>query len=445
MKRKIYDKLVEWKLNRHGRTALLIEGARRVGKSYIVEEFAKDNYRSYAMVNFSTKSKEYKMMFDDLSDIPLLLQKIADIERVELYDRESLIIFDEVQQCPRAREAIKFLVADGRYDYIETGSLISIHDRVDGIVIPSEEEILPLHPMDFEEFCWALGDMTTANVIRRHFKALEPLDEGLHRSILNAFRKYMLVGGMPQSVLEYSVRQDFAMAESAKLSILSIYRQDMAKRAGSVSKSRTRVLFDLIPSELMKHDKVLVATDLGPNARAEDYEDPMSWLDDACICNICRRSVAPDIGLRMNLERSARKVYIGDTGLLVSMAIDGDRESKHEIYSALLSDKLHFNEGMFAENLVAQMLRANGHDLYFYSFYADGSRNRQEVDFLIRRGRKICPVEVKSGDRSSLHASLDRLMEMHSKSLGQAYVLHAKNLKREGNVVYLPLYMAMCL
>lgn len=445
MKRKIYDKLVEWKLSRQGRTALLIEGARRVGKSYIVEEFAKNNYRSYALVNFSAKSSEYKRMFDDLSDIPLLLQKIADREHVDLYNRESLIIFDEVQQCPRAREAIKFFVADGRYDFIETGSLISIHDNVDGIVIPSEEEIVPMYPMDFEEFCWALGDRTTPNVIRRHFEDLTPLDEDLHRTILNTFRKYMLVGGMPQSVLEYSAIQDFSMAENAKLNILGIYRQDIAGRSGAVNKSRTRALFDLIPSELNRHDKVLVASDLGPNARHEDYEDAINWLDDSYICNICWRSTAPDIGLRMNLDRSARKVYMGDTGLLVTMSIDADKESKHEIYSALLTDKLHFNEGMFAENIIAQMLRANGHGLFFYSFYAEGSRNRQEVDFLIRRGRKICPVEVKSGGRSSLHASLDRLMEMHSKSLGQAYVLHAKNLRKEGNVVYLPLYMAMCL
>jgi len=386
MKRKIYDKLVEWKLSRQGRTALLIEGARRVGKSYIVEEFAKNNYKSYAMVNFSAKSSEYKKMFDDLSDIPLLLQKIADREHVDLHNRESLIIFDEVQQCPRAREAIKFLVADGRYDYIETGSLISIRDNVDGIVIPSEEEIVPMYPMD-------LGDTTTPNAIRRHFEDLTPLDEELHRIILNTFRKYMLVGGMPQSVLEYSAMQDFSMSENAKLNILAIYRQDIARRSGVVNKSRTRALFDLIPSELNRHDKVLSASDLGPNLRSEDCEDPISWLDDSYICNICWRSTAPDIGLRMNMDRSARKVYMGDTGLLVTMSIDADKESKHEIYSALLMDKLHFNEGMFAENVVAQMLRANGHGLFFYSFYAEGSRNRQEVDFLIRRGRKICPAD----------------------------------------------------
>lgn len=444
MKRKIYKQLQRWKEDSNGRTALLIEGARRVGKSYISEEFARNNYRSYILINFSEKDESYKKMFDDLSDIPLLLQKISNVEHVKLYERNSLIIFDEVQECPRARESIKFLVKDGRYDYLETGTPISIHDNVKGIVIPSEEESISMFPMDFEEFCWAMSDETTAPAIREHFESLTPMGDELHKTIMNQFRKYMLVGGMPQAVMAFSEKQDFEKAEHEKRLILKKYRDDITKRSNKSQKRRTRAIFDQIPSELGRCNKTLIPSHVEASGRMEQYEDPIYWLSDSFICNICQKTTAPNIGLDLNLDDQRIKCYMGDTGLLVSMSISDNEEIEHDIYSALLTDNLHYNEGMFAENVVAQAMRFNRHRLFYYTFYAEGSRNLQEIDFLIRRGRKICPIEVKSG-RSNLHASLDKLMKSHSKSLGQAYVLHPRDLKKDGNVVYLPLYMAICL
>lgn len=444
MKRKIYQELVKWKTESNGRTAMLIEGARRVGKSYIAEEFARNNYKSYILINFDEKSESYKQMFDDLSDIPLLLQTISKIEHVKLYERESLIIFDEVQKCARAREAIKFLVKDGRYDYLETGSLISIKENVKNITIPSEEEQLSMFPLDFEEFCWAMGDETTIPTIREHFESLIPLGNELHKSIMTQFRKYMLVGGMPQAVAEYANTQDFEKTEKQKRLILNIYRQDIAKRANQSNMRKTIALFDKIPSELNKHDKSLVPTHIDPNGRMSQFEDPLYWLSDSYICNICQKTTAPNIGLNLNTEDEKVKCYMGDTGLLISLSINDNETIEYDIYSALLTDKLHYNEGMFAENIVSQALRFNKHKLFYYTFYTEGSKNLQEIDFLIRRGRKICPIEVKSG-RSNLHASLDKLMSMYSKSLGQAYVLHPRDIKKDGNVIYIPLYMAICL
>ena len=449
MKRKIYDRLVRWKEESNGRSALLIEGARRVGKSYIVEEFAKKEYETYILINFSKTTPKIKNLFiNDVHDIPMLLQKLSNLTTTRLVERRSLIIFDEVQKWPRAREAIKFLVEDGRYDYIETGSLISIHENVKDIIIPSEEEKIKMFPMDFEEFCWAIGDEVTVPTIKEHFDSLTPLGADVHSSILDTFRRYMIVGGMPQSVLEYSISKDFSKVERIKRQIIELYKEDIGKRA-KANRRKTAALFSAIPSELSKHDKVFNLADIDKNGKYANYEDPVYWLEDSMITNICYNSTEPTFALGLNTDISTMKLYSGDTGLLISMAVDTGNSTEDEIYVDILQDRLHLNEGMFAENVVAQILRKNGHRLFFHSFYKkkEGGRidkNRSEVDFLITKDRKVSLIEVKTG-RSANHSSLDYMMDVYSKQLGNCYVLHTKDVRKEGNLLYLPLYMAICL
>lgn len=421
----------------------MIEGARRVGKSYIVEEFAKNEYESYIIVNFSKVGNDVKALFDDLTDIPFLTQALASIQHVRLYERKSLIVFDEIQSYPRAREAIKFLVEDGRYDYIETGSLISIHENVKGIIIPSEEERIQMFPMDFEEFCWALGDETTVPLIRSCFEKRKPLGDALHNNVMRQFRKYMLVGGMPKVVEVYAKSENFADAEFEKKNILTLYREDVSKKAGR-NKLRTMMLFESIPSELSKHDKRLISKDIDNKSDAEDYDEPVFWLKDSMIANVCYNTSVPSVALNLNTDYRSLKVYMGDTGLLVSMAIYENEVIEHDVYSALLKDRLHLNEGMFTENVVAQMLRANGNNLFFHTFYMEGGKNRYEMDFLVRNGRKIDPIEVKSSDYTA-HKSMDVLMERYSKILGQPYIVYTKDLKKVGNILFIPIYMAMFL
>ncbi len=443
MKRKIYSKLLEWKTESNGQSALLIEGARRVGKSFIVEEFGKNEYDSYILINFGKVGKAFRDLFDDLSDIPLVLQKISSMMRVKLYERRSLIIFDEVQKFPRAREAIKFLVADGRYDYIETGSLISIHENVKDIIIPSEEKRIRMYPMDFEEFCWALGDKTTIPLIREHFEKKLALGNDLHKSIMDQFRKYMIVGGMPKVVEIYAATLDFGKAEEQKRMILDLYREDISKKAKD-NKLRTMKLFESIPSELSKHDKRVALSDIEKHGRMNSFDEPIYWLEDSMIANACYNSTVPSAGLNLNTDLSSVKLYMGDTGLLISLAINENESIEHDIYDSILNDKMHLNEGMFMENIVAQTLKSNGHKLFFHTFYKDDGKNRYEVDFLVRHGKKIDPIEVKSSGYSN-HSSLDYLMKKHSKTLEQPYILFSKDLKKEGNILFLPLYMAICL
>ena len=449
MRRKIFDRLVQWKNESKGTSALLIEGARRVGKSYIVEEFAKKEYDSYVLINFSNTSSRIKNLFvNDLHDIPMLLQKLSNLTSTRFFERRTLIVFDEVQKWPRAREAIKFLVADGRYDYIETGSLISIHENVRDIVIPSEEEKVKMYPMDFEEFCWALGDEVTIPTIREHFESKTPFGDDVHSSILDTFRKYMVIGGMPQVVKEYIATRDFSKVERIKKQIIDLYKEDIGKRTRA-NKRKTAALFESIPSELSKHDKVFKITDVDKNGKFANYENPIYWLEDSMIANLCYNASAPNVALGLNKDLSKMKIYSGDTGLLVTMAIDMNVSTEHEIYIDILQDRLHINEGMFAENVVAQILRSRGHRLFFHAFYKgdeDGksSKNRSEVDFMIRSGNRISVIEVKTG-RSTLHSSLDHLMDRYAKHLGQCYVLHTKDLRKEGNLIYLPIYMAICL
>lgn len=446
MKRKIYTTLLDWKERRAGKTALLIDGARRVGKSYIVEAFAKKEYRSYILIDFFTASQDVKDLFENyLHDLDTFFLFLSNYYQVKLYPRETLIIFDEVQEFPRARGAIKYLVADGRYDYIETGSLMSIKKNVQDALIPSEEHHVNLYPMDFEEFLWALGDDMLMPFIKERFEKKQSLGPALHRKAMDLFRQYLIVGGMPQAVKEFVESRDFDEVDRVKRDILTLYRADMMKHAQGYEIKVARV-FDEIPAQLQKHERKFKLADLEKNARMRDYEDALFWLDDAMIVNTCYNSTAPNIGLKLNMDRLTLKCYMADTGLLISHAFDENGIVSEEIYKKILFDKLEVNMGMIVENVVAQMLVASGHKLYFYSNPSREDKNaRMEIDFLIAKDKisnrhNISPIEVKSSTRYTL-TSLRKFVTKYKEQTHIPYVIHPNDFKEEDGIVYLPLYM----
>ena len=446
MKRKIYTTLLDWKERRAGKTALLIDGARRVGKSYIVEAFAKKEYRSYILIDFFTASQDVKDLFENyLHDLDTFFLFLSNYYQVKLYPRETLIIFDEVQEFPRARGAIKYLVADGRYDYIETGSLMSIKKNVQDALIPSEEHHVNLYPMDFEEFLWALGDDMLMPFIKERFEKKQPLGPALHRKAMDLFRQYLIVGGMPQAVKEFVESRDFDEVDRVKRDILTLYRADMMKHAQGYEIKVARV-FDEIPAQLQKHERKFKLADLEKNARMRDYEDALFWLDDAMIVNTCYNSTAPNIGLKLNMDRLTLKCYMADTGLLISHAFDENGIVSEEIYKKILFDRLEVNMGMIVENVVAQMLVASGHKLYFYSNPSREDKNaRMEIDFLIAKDKisnrhNISPIEVKSSTRYTL-TSLRKFVTKYKERTHIPYVIHPNDFKEEDGIVYLPLYM----
>ena len=445
MKRKIYDKLLQWKNEKDGTTALMIEGARRIGKSYIAERFAEKEYESYILIDFSKAPARVRGWFDEyLEDIDTLLQNIQLHYKKKLTPRKSLIIFDEVQKCPRAREAIKALVEDHRFDYIETGSLISIKKNVDDILIPSEEDGIEMYPMDFEEFMWAMGDEVMYPHIRKCFETNKPMGD-FHREAMRYFRQYLIVGGMPQAVKEYVNSRDFTKVDAVKRQILRLYRNDIKKYAGS-AKTKVSSIFEAIPGQLQKNEKKFKLADLNDEARMRDYDSAFFWLNDARLANICYNTTAPNIGLQLNEERTTLKCYFYDTGLLISMAFNARGIVQNEIYQKLMFDKLEINEGMLVENIVAQMLRTAGHSLFFYSNYdKEDASNRMEIDFLIQKEtvtsrHNISPIEVKSGTNYTLN-SLTKCMNKFCQYLSTPYVLHSKDLEIENGITYLPLYM----
>ena len=441
LKRKIYDRLVAWKETSCGKTALMVDGARRVGKSYIAELFAKHEYRSYLMIDFNRpRPGAVQAITEESNDLDFMFAKLAVLYDVKLYPRESLVIFDEVQLCPQARALIKYLVADGRYDYLETGSLISLRSNVQNIVIPSEEEHLEMHPLDFEEFLWAVGNETAYEFMRTAYESMKPLGQVLNRKFFNLFRQYMLVGGMPTSVLAYIEEKDFSAADKVKRGILTLYRNDIAKYAKGYE-TRVRQIFDEIPGQLSKKEKKYRLSAISKSARMREYEDAFVWLNDTMITNPCFNSTDPNVGLSLNLDVTTHKLYMGDTGLLVTHAFWNDGYSENVLYKAILSDRLNVNEGMLTENIVAQLFRSNGRKLFFYSCGGERSGDRMEVDFLIRRGKKICPVEVKSSVFKR-HSSLDKFMRKYSGRLGDAFILYSGDVMRRDGVVHLPLYMA---
>lgn len=442
LKRKIYDELVAWKNNSNGSTALMIDGARRVGKSFIAEEFAKAEYKSHILIDFGNAPKDILDLFiNDSADIDLFFAKLAAFYSTALHRRESLIIFDEVQQFPRARQLIKYLVADGRFDYLETGSLIRLKKNVQDIIIPSEEEHIEMFPLDFEEFLWAMGDEATYPLIKRCFETKKPLGSALHRKIMNDFRQYILVGGMPQSVLAYMNGKDFEASDTAKRRILKLYRDDIAKFAAGYE-DKVYALFDGIPGQLSKKEKKYKLSSLGKQARFRNYEDSFIWLDEAMIVNACFNATDPHVGLALSADNSTQKCYMADTGLLVSLTFQDKKYMDNELYRAILFDKLNINEGMLVENIVAQMLRINRSRLYFYSRSDNLHReNNLEIDFLITEGKKVAPVEVKSSDYRS-HSSLDKFRKHFSSISGNSYILYTKDVMIKDGIIHLPLYMA---
>lgn len=450
MKRKIYDKLVEWKLNSNGETALLIDGARRVGKSYIAEEFAKENYKSYILIDFNKESKEVTDLFVNyLNDLDTLFMYLSGYYNTKLYPKESLIIFDEVQMFPKARAAIKYLVADRRFDYIETGSLMSIRKNVKDIVIPSEERHIRMYPMDFEEFLWAMDNDTMMPIIKDSFIKQKPMGQAMHRKAMDYFRQYMIVGGMPQAVTKYIESRDFESVDRVKRDILTLYREDITKHSEG-NGLEIEAIFDEIPAQLSKHEKKFRLSDIKTGARMRNYKQLFYWLDDAMIVNTCYNSTEPNIGLKLNMERKTLKCYMADTGLLLSHAFDENGIVSEEIYKKLLFDKLSVNSGMLMENIVAQMLVSAGHKLYFFSKSSrDNAEDRMEIDFLIAKSKitnkhNISPIEAKSGERYTL-SSIRKFMKKYKEQMNIPYVLHTKDLKEEDGIVYLPLYMTMLL
>lgn len=449
MKRKIYGKLSGWKQEKF-KTAALIDGARRVGKSYIAEEFAKNEYKSYIWIDFNSVDNNIKNVFQNmLGDLENFFMYLSSYYGVKLYERDTVFVFDEVQLFPRARAAVKYLVADGRYDYIETGSIVSIHKNVKDILIPSEERHMMMYPMDFEEFLWALDNEILYSFLREMFEKKQPLGQALHRKAIDYFRQYMIVGGMPQAVKDFVDTKDFESVDKIKRDILELYRSDIAKHATGAER-KAQNIFDSIPSQLQRHESRFKLSSLKKEARFRDYEEAIFWLQDARLVNMCFNTTEPNIGLNLNLDRITFKCYLADTGLLLSQAFSERDVISKEISKKILFDKLEVNLGMIVENMVAQMLVAAGHKLFFYSNSSrEDSSSRMKIDFLLAKnkitnGHNISPIEVKSSKRYTL-SSLKKFQVKYKQQLHTPYVIHMNDYKEENGITYIPIYMTMFL
>ena len=449
LKRKIYDKLLDWKKNSARECALLIDGARRVGKSYIVEEFAKAEYRSYAIIDFTHAGKNIKYLFlKYISNLDTFFAYLSSLTDVTFYRHETLIVFDEVQHFPKAREAIKQLVKDGRYDYIETGSLVSINENVKDILIPSEERDIEMYPMDFEEFLWATGRPTLMDSIRSAFKSGEKMGP-LHETAMDSFRQYLVVGGMPQAVARYVESHDFKAVDRQKRDLLRLYRKGIRKHAKRYA-LRVERIYDEIPGQLSRHEKHFNFSSLGDSARYREYENAFLWLADAMVVNVAWNVSDPNVGFRLNMDDSLMKCYFLDTGLLVSHSFDEGEMVAQNIHNRILTGDIELNEGMLVENVVAQMFAASGRKLYFYSRRSrEDGRERMEIDFVLSRSKldvahNVFPIEVKSGKNAS-HRSLDKFVEKFRSYVARPYLLWMKDRKTKDGIEYLPIYMAPCL
>ncbi len=436
-KRKIYDRLLSWKRESDGSTALLIEGARRVGKSTIVEEFGKNEYDSYILIDFSIASKAVTELFEDMSDLKYFYLQLQLQYRVDLKDRKSLIIFDEVQLCPKARQAIKHLVKDRRYDYIETGSLISIRKNVKDILIPSEERKISMYPMDYEEFLWAIGDNTTYQLIRECFESGRPLGSQLNRKLMRDFRLYMLVGGMPQAVKEYLSTNNFKMVDMVKRDILHLYEDDFAKIDPT---GRIAILFDAIPSQLNNNASRYQVSSILENSRAGDILELVAQMRDSKTVLVSYHANNPGAGLSAAKDLTKFKLFLCDTGLFTTLMFKDRDFTENIIYEKLLSDKLPANLGYLYENAVAQMLAAEGNELFYHTFLNESTKHNYEIDFLLARHNKICPIEVKSSGYKT-HASLDAFFRKHSSQILARYLIYTKDIDKDRDVRCFPVYM----
>ena len=452
IQRKAYDRLKTWKNESQGKSALLIEGARRIGKSTIAKRFGEREYKTYILVDFNKVSRKILENFDtNLNNLDVFFQTLSLEYNTPLHKRNSLIIFDEIQKFPKAREAIKYLVADGRYDFIETGSLISIKENVESITIPSEEEKLKMYPCDFEEFATALGESLLLEYIAKCFADKVPLEDHFHKRAMHLFREYMLVGGMPKSIVAYMENErDFSKSDKEKRKILDIYRDDIKKAAKRYS-SKVSAVFENIPGSLSTHEKKIVLSEIDDSNAAtfSKYDEPFFWLDDSMICNLCYKCNDPNVGFALNKNESSVKCYLGDTGLLVSHAFSENEIASNQLYKAIMNGKLSLNEGMLYENLIAQMIRAKGRQLFFYSEYdVSTHRNSMEIDFLLsnesKTNFKVFPVEVKSS-KNYTTTSLGKFKDKFKKRVGESIIIHPKALQIDGNILKIPPYMTWCL
>lgn len=440
-RRKIYDKLLEWKTESDGRTALLIEGARRVGKSTVVEEFAKNEYESYILIDFSRASKAVKELFEDISDLDYLFLQLQLQYKVDLHERRSLIIFDEVQQCPLARQAIKALVADHRYDYVETGSSISIKRNVKDILIPSEERKISMYPMDHEEFLWAVGDTTTIPLLKKVFDSGKPVGVQIHRKLMRDFRLYMLVGGMPQAVNEYIETNNFRKVDQIKRDILNLYEDDFKKidPTGKLSS-----LFDAIPAQLNKNASRYQVSSVLNGERAENILESIAELKDSKTVLVSYHANDPNAGMSNNKDLGKFKLFLSDTGLFTTLMFKDRDFTENSIYEKLLNDKLSANLGYLYENAVAQILTANGNALFYHTFMNESTRRNYEIDFILARKNKVCPIEVKSSGYKT-HASLDAFSRKFSDRILDKYLIYTKDFAKDEDIFCLPTYLVQFL
>lgn len=440
-KRKIYNQLLQWKETWNGKTALLVEGPRRVGKSTVVKEFAENEYESYILVDFYEASPATKKLFDDLSDINYIFLQLQLTYQTSLKERKSCIVFDEVQLCPKARQAIKALVKDGRYDYIETGSLISIHKNVKDILIPSEERKIHMYPMDYEEFRWALGDNVTVEMLRQLYSEKKSLGQAMNRKLLRDFRLYMLVGGMPQAVETYIETNDLSKVDEIKRNILTLYEDDFRKID---STGRISTLFDAIPAQLMGNASRYQVSSILPGSRAGDILEQIAELRDSGTVLVSYHANDPGVGMAQNKNLERFKLFTADIGLFITLAFKDKSFTENDIYSRLLSDNLQANLGYIYENMIAQTLATNGHELYYHTFLNEKSRHNYEIDFLITEKNKICPIEVKSSGYKS-HASIDAFYAKFSSRITRSIMLYTKDYRKDHSLECMPVYMAQFL
>ena len=435
--RKIYREILEWKENRSDKYALLVKGARRVGKSTIVEEFAKKEFKSYIMIDFAHVSKDIKDLFEDTYDLDFFFLQLQQLSGTKLYEKESVIIFDEVQLLPKARQAIKYLVADGRYKYIETGSLLSIKKNTKDILIPSEEHKISMYPMDFEEFLWAIGDEVSIETIKILLEKKRPAGNAIHRNLMRIFRLYMLIGGMPQAVETYLEKNNLQAVDEIKREIVDLYEEDFTKIDAS---GLAGDIYDAIPANLSSNASRYILSNAREGTRSERVRDLLPDILSSYTVNIAYHANNPAVGMALEKDVGRYKLFTSDVGLFVTLAFRDKNYVENIIYNKLLSDKLEANLGYVYENAVAQMLVAKGNNLFYYTMGNNSSNHLYEIDFLISTGNKICPIEVKSGNYRC-HKSLDQFCDKFRSRIGNKYLVHTKDYKWENGINYIPVYM----
>lgn len=442
-KRKIYEKLLEWKNSPVRNSALLIEGARRVGKSTIVEEFAKNEYKDYIMIDFMYETDEMKDLFKDLRNLDLFFSNFFLLAGKTL-EPGSLIIFDEIQFCPLARQGIKKFVKDGRYDYIETGSLLSIRDNTDGISIPSEERRIEMFPMDYEEFLWAFGDYSTAQLLRSVLNGKTSINPSTHDMLLKNFRLYMALGGMPKVISIFQETHSYIEADKEKEDIIKLYKDDLLKHDRKYN-TNCRVLYDNLASELMKDNSRFVIRKSDKD-RAKQIEDSVYDLNDSKVAVTCHKCTEPMYGLELSKALGYFKIYSCDSGLLLTSIYKERNISKEEVYRKIMFGKINSNFGKIFESIVMQTLVSNGLSPYYHTYtLKDGEKEkRYEIDFMVEIGSKVAAIEVKSGSNFTT-TSLDRLKEKYSQLKFNKYIISNKEFKRDNDKTWIPIYMAFCL